>query len=310
MNQRSNPCITSCELIRTAALVGLFLFFAPFARADWSFTVTNGNPVEVPVDPYPIPTPDTAVEHYGYDPGTASSSNPDFQLSNELIVLFSLDHNGDYALSVFIDDLDDGSGGLLEMCLTGMPGAELLVLDDPGDLYIFNPAAGEGAILWNWWPCCTDGVVINLGPVPPEELCLNVTAICGIDGIRFRAYQAGADDWLELTDLSPCAPLCISAEYGETAGARETLGDFSLRGAYPNPFNPVTTIAYSLPETDYAVLKVYDLAGRELHTLVNGLVSAGEHSVQFDASRLCSGTYFCTLRSGGRIETQKLLLMK
>ena len=86
--------------------------------------------------------------------------------------------------------------------------------------------------------------------------------------------------------------------------------DFTLNQNYPNPFNPTTVISYDLPENSRVNLAVYDMMGRRVATLVNENVVAGTHQVQFDASRLSSGTYMYRLQAGGNIQTKKLTLIK
>ena len=88
------------------------------------------------------------------------------------------------------------------------------------------------------------------------------------------------------------------------------LRAFSLGAAVPNPFNPSTTIAYSVAQTGTASLKVYDLAGQVVATLVDGMVEAGSHSVVFDGSQLASGVYFYTLQAGDFVQSQKMVLVK
>jgi len=79
---------------------------------------------------------------------------------------------------------------------------------------------------------------------------------------------------------------------------------------YPNPFNPLTTIGYRLPSVDRVTLKVYDLLGREVTTLVDGIEQPGLKSVLFDGSGLASGMYFCRLLTGDYVQTRKLLLVR
>ena len=80
---------------------------------------------------------------------------------------------------------------------------------------------------------------------------------------------------------------------------------------YPNPFNPSTTINFSVPEENILVsLKIYNSLGQEVGTLINQAVPAGNHEVQFDASRLSSGVYFYTLTAGSFVESKKMTLMK
>jgi pectate lyase len=85
----------------------------------------------------------------------------------------------------------------------------------------------------------------------------------------------------------------------------------SLKQNYPNPFNPATLIMFTVAKTGYATVKVYDMIGREVATLFNGLASTGrDYTLSFDASRLSSGIYFYRLISAGKVETRKMVLMK
>jgi hypothetical protein len=85
---------------------------------------------------------------------------------------------------------------------------------------------------------------------------------------------------------------------------------FALNQNYPNPFNPSTIINYQLAIDNYTTLKVYNLIGKEVATLVNGNQSAGSHQVTFDGSALTSGVYFYKLQSGSNVEVKKLTLVK
>ena len=88
--------------------------------------------------------------------------------------------------------------------------------------------------------------------------------------------------------------------------------DFSLKQNYPNPFNPSTTIKYSIPSAggvQNVILKVYDVLGREVATLVNKEQKPGNYQIVFNASELSSGTYFYKLKAGNFIETKKMLLL-
>jgi photosystem II stability/assembly factor-like uncharacterized protein len=86
--------------------------------------------------------------------------------------------------------------------------------------------------------------------------------------------------------------------------------NFTLNQNYPNPFNPTTTISYQLPIGGLATLKVFDLLGREVATLVNGFVEAGGHSVHWNASGLSSGLYLCRLSSGNFSDVKKMMLLR
>ncbi len=92
--------------------------------------------------------------------------------------------------------------------------------------------------------------------------------------------------------------------------APATPNDFDLSQNYPNPFNPSTTISYKLSAVGYVTLKVYDVLGREVETLVNRKQNPGSHTVTFDASKLPSGVYFYRLIAGSFVETKKMVLIK
>jgi hypothetical protein len=85
---------------------------------------------------------------------------------------------------------------------------------------------------------------------------------------------------------------------------------YALSQNYPNPFNPTTTINYQVQKAGGVSLKVYDMLGREVATLVNGEKEAGHYSAMFDAAKLSSGTYIYRLQSGAFTETKKLVLLK
>ncbi|MBM4157676.1 MAG: T9SS type A sorting domain-containing protein [Ignavibacteria bacterium] len=87
-------------------------------------------------------------------------------------------------------------------------------------------------------------------------------------------------------------------------------GKFNLSQNYPNPFNPVTKINFEIPKDVYVTLKVYDISGREVKSLVNDIRTAGYHTVEFNASNLSSGIYFYTLKAGEFSKTLKMTLIK
>ena len=85
---------------------------------------------------------------------------------------------------------------------------------------------------------------------------------------------------------------------------------FQLFQNYPNPFNPTTTIKYQIPEHNFVSIKVFDILGKEIETLVNEEKSKGTYEISWNADYLPSGIYFYQLKSGKYIETKKMLLLK
>ncbi|MBK9099684.1 MAG: T9SS type A sorting domain-containing protein [bacterium] len=86
--------------------------------------------------------------------------------------------------------------------------------------------------------------------------------------------------------------------------------EFQLSQNYPNPFNPSTNIKYQLPEFGFVTLKVYDILGREVATLVNEEKPAGEYEIEFDGTGLTNGIYFYQLKAGDFVETKKMVLIR
>ena len=89
-----------------------------------------------------------------------------------------------------------------------------------------------------------------------------------------------------------------------------TINDYSLSQNYPNPFNPNTMIKYSIKERGFVQLKVYDILGKEVTTLVNEEKQQGNYSVNFDGSNLPSGVYLYSLRINDFAENRKMILLR
>ena len=83
-----------------------------------------------------------------------------------------------------------------------------------------------------------------------------------------------------------------------------------LRSVTPNPFNPVTRVSYYVPDEAYVTIAVYDVTGRLVDRLVSQVEQAGEHTIEWNASRAPSGIYFCRLEAAGVVDTRKLVVMK
>ena len=99
-------------------------------------------------------------------------------------------------------------------------------------------------------------------------------------------------------------PLGIGDEYNELPRS------YTLSQNFPNPFNPTTTIQYSIPMTSNVRIDIYDILGRKVETLVNEEQTAGAHQVAWDANDITSGIYFYKIDAGGFTETKKMVLLK
>ncbi|MDD1444389.1 T9SS type A sorting domain-containing protein, partial [Dolichospermum sp. ST_sed3] len=102
-----------------------------------------------------------------------------------------------------------------------------------------------------------------------------------------------------------------SFEYSEIVEVTiDALNKFTLSQNYPNPFNPVTSIQYAISSKQFVSLKVYDVLGNGVATLVNEEKPTGEYEVEFDRTDLPSGVYFYQLQVGDFVETKKMILLK
>jgi hypothetical protein len=132
----------------------------------------------------------------------------------------------------------------------------------------------------------------------------------------FSSYCYGASPFDPLYDGNATAVLYASTHsftYTTPVGVNDpvnTVNSFTLLQNYPNPFNPSTIIKYSLSERNNVSLKIYDVLGREVANLVNETQGIGSHSISFNASKLASGLYIYTLRTGNNSMSKKMMLMK
>jgi len=102
----------------------------------------------------------------------------------------------------------------------------------------------------------------------------------------------------------------LHASTGVIESETSSPSSLTLHSAYPNPFNPSTTISFNLPSKSYVLLKVFDIMGREVTTLINEELTAGNYHRQWDASNVSSGVYFYRLQCGSFIQTKKLILLR
>ncbi|HEY6193180.1 MAG TPA: T9SS type A sorting domain-containing protein [Bacteroidota bacterium] len=179
-----------------------------------------------------------------------------------------------------------------------------------------------------------DGLKLNMYGSDSRTYRLGLELDASTGSKRFRHDQVTLDgnsshiiqpDW---NAISPGSNLKILIDLGndgtiddsifvqnEVTGVREGLAagipsEFKLYQNFPNPFNPRTIISYEIPTPTPVVLKVYDLFGREVATLVDGVQDAGFKSVQWDATGMASGVYFYRLSAGRFTQTRKLVLVR
>ena len=134
------------------------------------------------------------------------------------------------------------------------------------------------------------------------------------ENIHFELYDNHSDKIYNIKERIQFAKDMIVGDAYNTFELKE--GTYSipkgakLLPAYPNPFNPVTSITYSLNEAQNVKLSIYDIMGREVQVLENGFKDNGEHSVSWDASGFASGIYYIQVVAGGVVDNQKVSLLK
>ncbi|MCW9094394.1 MAG: S8 family serine peptidase, partial [Ignavibacteriaceae bacterium] len=120
---------------------------------------------------------------------------------------------------------------------------------------------------------------------------------------RIKAFNAAG--WSEFSDVWSFSVVITSLEDDNRLPI-----EYSLKQNYPNPFNPITTIKYSVPQTSKVVIKVFDILGNEIETLVNEEKLLGTYELNWNAANLPSGVYFYQIKAGSFVETKKMVLMK
>ncbi len=143
----------------------------------------------------------------------------------------------------------------------------------------------------------------------PIEFCINDADATGQrEGIL--TYSVNNQDQA-YQDVARWSYTWIGDEMvGTTEIPSETPTEYVLNQNYPNPFNPSTTINYFIPNSGLTTIKIYNLLGQEVMTLVNQVQNSGSYSVTFDASHLTSGVYMYQLQSGNASITKKMMLLK
>lgn len=159
-----------------------------------------------------------------------------------------------------------------------------------GNLYYATNRTGS----WVSSPLLTDGATYN-----------GVMAV-GIDGRGHAlAYNGNTFATQEIVAIHTAGPVTSVGDTPEMIA-----GQFRLEQNFPNPFNPTTTISYQLSGVNVVTLKVYDLLGREVATLVNGTKEPGNYRVNWNASNLPSGAYIYRLTVDGKSVSKRLMLLK
>ena len=167
-------------------------------------------------------------------------------------------------------------------------------LDHP---FLYNPAQ---SLIIQIEQCGAPGVT---GYSLAHANIANYRRIWSVGGCPFAPYASGGNNVLELgVNITPVT--------GVTPVSSQIPNKFKLDQNYPNPFNPLTKIGFDIPKSGLVSLKIFDVLGREIMTLVNEVRTPGIYSVEFDGSSFSSGTYFYRMECNGFVDTKKMVLIK
>ncbi len=245
---------------------------------------------------------------------------------NQDIVFTSTDQHPAYSLD----------GGYNFQVRTDLPPFKMIVFDE-GDWWIHGIAydnrifCNNGTITNNWVPAGNPFNIICI-EINPDD---HTIWYAGSDnsgvwrstnsGVTFHQYNnsftpskkvigiskdAGSGDTIIVATDKRVYKVWESVLVNTGHEGNFILENFSLSQNYPNPFNPNTIINYSIPTTQYSILKIYDALGNEVATLVNEKKIPGSHSVEWNASNYPSGIYFYKLTAGNFSETKRMILLK
>jgi hypothetical protein len=143
----------------------------------------------------------------------------------------------------------------------------------------------------------------------------HIAPACANDGTVYLMRNMSAGKSLPDTTMDTDGSVIYFAKTAVLTGVRDrvepaVVGSYTLEQNYPNPFNPTTQITFTLPADQHVSLKVYNMLGQEVATLVDGQKQRGSYFVEFDASKLSSGIYIYTLQAGSFTASKKMALVK
>jgi len=132
----------------------------------------------------------------------------------------------------------------------------------------------------------------------------------GLQDLHVQSIAASPSGYVFVGTSSGLVYRSSQPTTGIVAPENSTPEEFTLEQNFPNPFNPATTIRFSVPTSSFVTLKVHNLLGEEITTLVSERLGAGTYTIRWDANTFPSGVYFCRLQAGDLTETKKLTLLR
>jgi hypothetical protein len=169
-----------------------------------------------------------------------------------------------------------------------------------------------------WITSNTWSTPVNISQSPNQaELLVHAAPVLkrSLSGVHTlflsRCYQSGIATYPPSSEeRTVCYVSSYASPIEDIAGSSVSPTTFNLSQNYPNPFNPTTTIRYQLPTATRVMLKVYDVLGREVRTLVDEVQDLGLRSVEFNANELASGVHFYRLTAGKFSRTRRLIVLR
>lgn len=217
-----------------------------------------------------------------------------------------------------VHEIDPTTGALIRTIVAGVSGRFISPMDFdliPVELTSFVGSSVNGAVVLNWNTATeTNNSGFEIQRSTDKVNFSNVAFVPGFGTTTEPRSYTYTDNSvnngtyyyrLKQLDYSGAFAYSHIVEVDVTAPI-----EFALSQNYPNPFNPSTIISYSIPQNSFVTLKVYDVIGNEIATLVNETKSAGKYDVRFDASGFSNGVYFYTIKADNFTSTKKMILMK
>ncbi|MEE9432415.1 MAG: T9SS type A sorting domain-containing protein [Melioribacteraceae bacterium] len=168
----------------------------------------------------------------------------------------------------------------------------------------FSAGQGKGS-QWYGFDVTTGKILDSVG------IALGDSSLGGVLSPRGAAWSPdGKKMYLADFDYSTISLYDYNSVVGVEKIEDVVPTEFSLTQNYPNPFNPTTTISFTLPEANVVSLKVFNMLGQEVATIINEQKAAGAYKATFDASNIASGTYVYTLKVGNFVQSKKMTLLK
>lgn len=206
--------------------------------------------------------------------------------------------------AVHYNSVTTGLAGGTAMVVSTNGGANYSAVTSPGTTGNLNGIEGAGS---DWWALRSDANIYRSTNGASTWTTAYTQAAAVFQDIDFTVVGGCPKGWAA-GNLGVIAKM--DAPTGISNANNEVPSSFDLKQNFPNPFNPTTNINFSLPKSGFVTLKVYDMIGKEVATLVNEVKTAGNYIVGFNAANLPSGAYFYRLESNSFVDTKKMMLIK